>query len=383
MNTPARIVGMGAVTGYGFGISALMQGLATGVSAVNSQRSGEDTFPDGSWFARIPLHHPDDEKSTRFKMCFDAALEEAVDDASRRGWRPGRKVALVHGTACGDVDATVAVLDPSDEHIRRRFIAYLPSTSLVTAAEKHSIHGPVLTVNGTCATGLFALAVAHRLLMCGDASDVIVSCTDVGFSPVAFRGLGALGVLHTDRAAHEVTKPLSRDSLGFVSGEGAACLILSAGSEGKSYMNVLSTIMANDGYHPISIEPTHTQITAAMQDSLSRAQRSAGSVKSYITHGTGTAQCNAADMHVLGSLPAVKTIVASKPFLGHCLSAAALLETIIYAWCAGHVEKGGDILQTLSPHRSGASSATGVASGPALHMSLGAGGNIGMAAYDV
>ncbi len=376
----ANIVGIGAVTGYGAGISSLVEGLKSGVSAVQPQ-PGDGTFiHDEKHFARVPIEEPEDHKLTRFTVGFELAFDEAIADARSRGWTPGERVAVVQGSARGDVQGTMTLMDDPKEHIRRTYISCLASTPMAVAAKTYGFHGPVFTVNGTCATGLFALATAQRLLMCDDATDVIVCGTDIGSSDAIFDGLERLGVLISDQPALEASKPMNAESQGFVMGEGCGVLVLSKSHPDSRYISVGSSVLANDGYHPISIDPEHLQITYAIDDALRRARLSADTIQSYVAHGTGTKQCNASDWHAFAKVPNAGRVLAPKPYLGHTRAAASVLETIILAChSVGRLDTAD--LETIAPDITTDRPASADYL-PALHMSLGAGGNVAVAVYE-
>ncbi|MDP5217323.1 beta-ketoacyl synthase N-terminal-like domain-containing protein [Ruegeria sp. 2205SS24-7] len=380
MMQKANIVGIGAVSGYGIGITSLVSGLKSGVSAVQPQ-PGDGTFiHNEKHFARAPIEEPEDHKLTRFSVGFEAAFDEAIADARKRGWTPGARVAIVQGSARGDVQGTMTLMEDPKEHIRRTYISCLASTPMAVAAKNHGFHGPVFTVNGTCATGLFALATAQRLLICDDATDVIVCGTDIGSSDAIFDGLEQLGVLVSDRPALDASKPMNPDSQGFVMGEGCGVLVLSKAHADSRYMTVGSSVMANDGYHPISIDPEHLQIAHAIEDALRRADISAEEIQTYVAHGTGTQQCNASDLHAFAKVPNAGRVLAPKPYLGHTRAAASVLETIILA-CHAEGRLDAADLEAIAPDIATARTASAQFL-PALHMSLGAGGNVATAVYE-
>lgn len=344
-------------------------------------QAGDSSFiQHEKYYARIPIEEPEDHKMSRFTVSFEAAFDEAIADARARGWTPGKRVAIVHGTARGDIEGLMTLLANPAEHIRRTYISCLPSTPMAVAAEKYGFHGPVFAVNGTCASGLFALATAQRVLACDDATDVIVCGTDIGSSDAIFHGLEELGVLIADQPALGASKPLNAESKGFVMGEGCAVLVLSKGHRDSRYVTLGGSVLANDGYHPISIDPAHREISYAIEDALRRAEVSSDAVGTYVAHGTGTQQCNAADLHALAHLPAAGRIVAPKPYLGHTRAAASVLETLIVA-CRANGQLDNAALDAIAPDVAVPNPASTQAL-PALHMSLGAGGNVATAVYE-
>src|ERR1700737_5392296 len=97
------IVGRGAVTGYGWGRKLLWNGMLSGESAVVARRGYEAVLGhDVAYAALLPDEGPDG--MSRFSGALPFAAEEAIEDATDRGWRPGPNVGLIPAVGLGEVD---------------------------------------------------------------------------------------------------------------------------------------------------------------------------------------------------------------------------------------------------------------------------------------
>lgn len=384
--THASLVGVGAVSAYGWGMQALWNGLRSGLPGGRLHTGLGGRYPDPCWFARVPEPGDDIEKvgSSRYAQASFAAVEEAIADSKARGWTPGKRVGIVHATTRADLELMrTRYLLPETVRPRRSYTEQSWTTPSLQVMKKHGFSGPALVTSAACSSGLHALAIGQRLLACGDATDVIVVAADVGFDGEEMTLFASLGPLVYHKPPFEVCRPLQQGSTGFVLGEGVAAAVLThakRGTDTRGYVDVLATALGNDHYHPVSIEPSHRHIVETMDNALSAARVMPSDVGYFCAHATGTEECAAADRAALDSLAPNATAFGFKPLLGHCMGAAPLLDTVIIA--KSYEERH---LPAPIPVASGHPR---LAKGPAAHsggitaqLGLGFGGNIAAAVY--
>src|ERR1700683_2275794 len=84
------IVGVGAVTGYGWGAKHLWDGFLLGESAVKLV-DGLDGYVDGGQASLSLIADGGDRRDgpSRFMRAARFAAREAIGDALERGWKPG------------------------------------------------------------------------------------------------------------------------------------------------------------------------------------------------------------------------------------------------------------------------------------------------------
>ncbi|MBV8950937.1 MAG: 3-oxoacyl-ACP synthase [Actinobacteria bacterium] len=320
------IVGLGAVTGYGWGRKLLWNGMLSGDSAVVARSGYGDVLGhDVAYAALLPDEGP--EGMSRFSGALTFAAEEAIEDATDRGWRPGPNVGLIHAIVLGEVDLWHDFWTERDGRVSRRdYLQLMPSTPLSLLMQRHDWHGPTMGVTAMCASGNAALITAKMWIDAGIVDDVIVIATDVSARPENIKHFVDLGVAVVDVPALEACRPFQEGSRGFPAGEASVAYVVS-NTTGAPYLRVAGGSMNHDGFHVVSINPDHAQIRRCFDDAL----RSAGVAPEEVTylnaHGPGTVQCDAAEAEILDTLLTEAVGVYSlKPLAGHCQGAASAVE---------------------------------------------------------
>ncbi len=338
---PANIVGIGAVTGYGWGTKHLWDGFLLGESAVRLVTGLDGYVPDGQAYLSMISDEGDrSDGPSRFMRALRFAAREAVADARERGWEPGPVVGLVHGVELGDVELWSEFYRSGATRIRpKTWMNMMSSTPLTMFMRENDFHGPTMSVSAMCAGGNAALITAKTWLDAGIASDVIVLATDLSCNPQNLRAFSDLGTAVLNLPALDGCRPFQEGSRGFVGGEAAVATVLSGEANG-SYASVLGGSMTHDGYHSVSIAPDLEQMFRCFELALANAGVDPADVAYLNAHGPGTALCDASEARVLDELfPAAAGIFSVKPLVGHCQAAAAATEMLatIYAFETGYV----------------------------------------------
>ena len=384
----ASIVGVGAVTAYGWGLDALWSGLKSGESAATLHPDLGDRFPAPCWFARVPEDpriasgDAPSTGSTRYQQAFAFAVEEALADARRSGWAPGRRLAIVHGTTRGDLELFRARYLAWDTlRPRRAYVEQAWTKPSGDVMARYGFTGPAMVVSAACASGLHALAVAQRLLTCGDATDVIVVGADIGFDGEEMRLFNSLGPLIYDTPPRDACRPFQTHSRGFVLGEGVAAMILTT-RPAPRHVRVLASVMGNDAYHPVSINPDHREMLRIVDDALRLARIGVSEVRYFAAHASGSSLCYDADAAVLAHLGPQATGYGLKPLLGHCMGAAALLDSVALTlgYRAGYLPVP-ELAVGAEAHPQLARNPLSYGPGVTLQVGLGFGGNISMVVF--
>ena len=328
----ATVCGVGAVTGYGWGRKRLWDGLAGGESAVVASDGWTDTLGhDVAYMARIT--DPERDKSaprdprSRYARAIEAAVDEAVDDARARGWRPGPTVGLIHAIVLGEVDLWREFYMERDRDVSRaEYLQLMPSTVLSMQMQRHGFHGPSMAVSAMCASGNAAMLTAKSWLDSGVATDVIVVATDVSGTTDNIRHFVKLGVLFVDTPPFDACRPFQTGSKGFLLGEASIAFVVSRQPE-PAYLRMLGGAMTHDGFHVVSIDPSHEQIRRCFELALTDAGVDRDEVKYLNAHGPGTVQCDGAESEMLDSMfEEAEGIFSVKPLTGHCQAAASAVE---------------------------------------------------------
>jgi 3-oxoacyl-[acyl-carrier-protein] synthase II len=206
---PMNILGVGAVTGYGWGTKHLWDGFLLGESAVKLT-TGLEGFVDGgqAYLSLIADEGDRRDGPSRFMQAARAAAREAISDAMERGWKPGPVVGLVHSIEAGDIETWSKFYRSGESRVRpKTWVNMLPSTVLSQLMKENDFHGPTMSVSAMCATANAAMITAKSWLDTGVASDVILLATDLCGVPQVLRGFSDLGAAILSMPAFEACRP--------------------------------------------------------------------------------------------------------------------------------------------------------------------------------
>lgn len=327
------IVGVGAVTGYGFGVGAMMDGMASGASAVKAQDYLTEALGQTTYAAVVPPGP--DAGASRYSQALAAAVDEAVTDATKRGWEPSGPVAVVNGTVLADVDAAADFYRRDARPWRpRRYLDVMPSTAISSLMGSHGFFGPSLGVTAMCASGNMALLIAEGLLASGAATSVIVTTADLSAQALHLEQFASVGVLRYHSPAFDVCRPFQADTSGYAFGEAVSAMVCTTDPAG-AYATMLGGASTSDAHHPFSIDASLTQLRRCWEQAFAHSGVDPAEVAYLNAHAPGTRQSERAETTLFHEFftPATRAY-SLKPLLGHCQSAAAGVELV--AMCVGY-----------------------------------------------
>lgn len=302
------VVGVGAVTGYGWGRKHLQQGLLSGRSAARPVPGYAAQFPtDRLWVARVPDDGNPPTDADRSVPMLRAAALEAVHDAEDRGWRPGGTVGVVH------------CLVPVRTNL-------WDGAVVSEVVHEFGFHGPVVGVSAMTASTVAGLLTAKSWIDSGVADDVLVINSDIDTSPERCAVLQAAGVLAADGPTLERCRPFQEESAGLAPGEAAMAFVLSARRHG-AYAELLGGAMAYDEFHPSRTGLRQAHVERAFLEALGNAGVAPGDVAYLNAHGAGIPEADAVEAAVFDKvLPDATGLFSVKPLVGHCQSSAGAVE---------------------------------------------------------
>ncbi len=326
--SPVSVVGLGAVSGYGWGRKLLWEGLYSGQSADRRMPGFSPVFDDDwGWIAPIEEGGDPADGPSRYSRAVRFAAREAVHDALDRGWRPGPSVGFVQGQTLGDVDMWMSFIRSGPEQITpRHWLGMMPSTTTMEVMREFDFHGPTMSVTAMCASGIAALLTAKMWIDTGVATDVLVMASDLSLTPENCRAVTMLGPGVVDRTSFDVCRPFQEGSRGFVGGEASiAMLVTSSGDPG--YAAVLGGAMTHEGFHAVAIPPNAPHVRRCMTDAIADAGLRPQDIAYLNAYGNGNKLSDDAELAVFDELlTEAEGLFAIKPLVGHCMSAAAAVE---------------------------------------------------------
>jgi 3-oxoacyl-[acyl-carrier-protein] synthase II len=366
------IVGIGAVSGYGWGLEKLWDGLISGKSAAERFE-----FDDVSGqVVRVPEGGEEDDSITLFGRALYGSGREAVADARARGWRPGRRVGFILCSSLGEIQGWRDLYFGGGERLRRRhFLQLLPSTAPSMFMAEFGFKGPSVNAGAACASGALGVILARQWLASGFATDVVVSGTDLSVTPETAWYFTALGVVApAGLPPEQACRPFQEGSQGFIAGEASVALVLSCQADAAAYVRVLGGGYTHDAFHPIAIKPDGVQVAQAWSDAIADAGIAAEDVAYVNAHGSGTIGDKVETGVADALFPARTRMYSTKMLTGHCLGATGALEIAVAAltYEVGEIPAPNLVAAAFTPRV--LDGVTPRAPGPTLKSSIGMGG---------
>ncbi len=189
-------------------------------------------------------------------------------------------------------------------------------------------------ISTACSSGIKTFSTAQKLLE-KDICDAVITAGVDALAKLPVFGFHSLEVLSDKKS-----NPFSKNRSGINIGEAAAMFIIEKQGHGIS---IKGTGETSDAYHAATPDPKGYEAARAIKIALQNANLPPDAIDYINLHGTGTVandlmEANAV-YNIFGSCVEASS---TKPLTGHCLGAAASLET---ALCCHVIKK-----QTLLPH---------------------------------
>ncbi|MFN6269404.1 MAG: beta-ketoacyl synthase N-terminal-like domain-containing protein [Akkermansiaceae bacterium] len=314
---------MGTLSALGHDLESHLTAISSGGSGIRplAELLGKDSphaHLHGAWITpRELLNH------RKWSPVTMAALHVAKQAAAEAGWTKDElaSAALVVGTSRGNAAGWLG------EWPNRRPFKLMAASNTIHSEPATAIsielgiYGINHVVASGCSAGLDALGIAKLLIDSGQAERALVVAVDLPLVPLLLDNYAASGLLST----HAVLDPYNSNTNGFIPGEGAAAIALSAAPKGKLRLTFFTN--NSDGADPVGIPKDGGR----SKDILKKAIATCGNPTAICPHATGTQTQAHAESHflnpaTLGSQPSLHIL---KPFIGHTVGASGLIESAI------------------------------------------------------
>ena len=329
----ATVCGIGAVTGYGWGRKYLWEGVTSGVpSARLTPGYGSAFDTDEVWLSPVPDGGDVTDGRGRFGRAVHAAVREAIEDATDRGWRPGEVVGMVHAIVLGEVELwRDFYLVHGMRRTRKQFIELMPSTPLDDDHARARLPRPVHGRHGD--VRVRQRRPAHR-----QAVDRLRAWRPTSSSwPPTSRPLPRTSSPSSTSACASPTGPRST-----AAGRSRRAAAASSWARRRwpwccrrrpngGYARVLGGAMTQDAHHVISIEPSYTQLRRCWTTGLASAGVHPARRGLPQRPRARDAPVRHRRRRLLFDemLPAAAGVYSFKPLTGHCQGAAAAVEVAL------------------------------------------------------
>ena len=352
------VTGIGAVSGLGWGVGPLWDGLRAGRSAIGPfQRF--DHAPHRTHIAAEAAGEPPADLVRavagwdRLSVADQFAVAAAVEAARQAGLSlpldegmfEDREAGVFFGSSTGGMWEAEAFFRDFVRDRRRSRLQDLASHQVNAPGDALARHlrvtGPVRTISSACASGALALGAALEALRSGTVDVALAGGSD-SLCQLTYAGFNALRSVD-DRPC----RPFRAERAGMSFGEGAAVLVLEplerALARGVVPLAVFAGAGAScDAHHMTAPDPSGNGAAAALEAALRDAGLDPSEIDFVNAHGTGTPLNDAAEWNALrrvfGERAAELPVVATKALLGHLLGTSGAIEAIATVLCLNHGE---------------------------------------------
>ncbi len=282
---------------------------------------------------RLPFGQKSLKKLSRSSLLALYSVKEALEDAGDElAFIARHRIGIFCGTSLGGANDLEGLVTDYERNGKARGIHRALSGKLMNivdeVADRFKITGPRSLISTACSSSSLAIKAASLKLKSGEIDAAIV----IGVDPVTkltLAGFHALGA-----QSKEKCRPFSIGEPGLMLGEGAAVLVLKAGSSTKAKWGWLGGAgVSLDGYHPTAPEPSGKFAKQAMLNALSEAGVSIEEVDAIYAHGTGTELNDLAETRAIQSTFGERApqleVLSTKGFTGHTLGGAGAVNAVM------------------------------------------------------
>ncbi len=399
------VTGIGAVSGFGWGIEPLRAGLAAGATAIGPLSRFDASRHRTRLAGEVPAPPPEVERALasqpaarRLSLADRFALFAAREALSGAGLAlpladPAAAGVFFGSSTGGMLEGERFFGDWKEGRGPRlsRLASQPVSGPGDAVARSLGVTGPVLTISSACSSAALALGAALDALRDGEVEIAVAGGAD-SLCQLTYAGFNALRAV-----AEGPCRPFRAGRDGMSIGEGAAVLVLEplprALARGARPLALLAGAGAScDAHHMTAPDATGAGAAAAIAAALADAGTAPAEVAFVDVHGTGTPLNDAAEWRALeqvfGERARTLPVAATKGSVGHLLGSAGAIEAVatVLGLAAGEVHPtagGGEVdpeapaaLVFGGPLRwSGAGGSTGTGAGAAVSTNLAFGGS--------
>jgi 3-oxoacyl-[acyl-carrier-protein] synthase II len=290
------------------------------------------------------------DRYTQFAVC---AASQALADARLEVTPANRdRIGAMVGTGIGGISTIVAEHNVMRDKGPTRVSPFLvpmmlPDSSGGQIAIAFGMRGPNVAVTAACASGTNSIGEAVETIRRGAADVMLGGGAEAAIVDLAIAGFASMGALsRRNDDPRRASRPFDKHRDGFVSGEGAAILVLENEAHARQrgariYAEVAGYGVTNDGYHISAPLENGEGAVACMRMALADAGLQPSDIDYLNAHGTSTPLNDrsetAAVKTVFGEGAYDLPISSTKSMTGHLLGAAGGLEALlcVKALCTG------------------------------------------------
>jgi 3-oxoacyl-[acyl-carrier-protein] synthase II len=339
------VSGIGAVTPYGLGASALREGLFAGRSAIGPLRAFDASrFPSriGGEIPAIALEEHFDEREIPWLSVLAAhaviAARLALEDAGIADVVPGDRGGVIFGSGFGSLAEAgphfMKWAEIGDAAARPTTIPVLMlNAPAAQIARQLGLTGPSLTLATACSSGSNAIGHALREIRAGRQDVVLAGGGEHALTETMLLSWSRLRVLSRRNDEPErASRPFDADRDGLVLADAVVLLALESEehleARGGRALAELVGYGSNCGAEHLTA-PDQASEAAAMRGALDDAGMAPGAVDLVVAHGTATRRNDVVEgralRDVFGHDGAFPALAAVKSTMGHAMGASGAI----------------------------------------------------------
>jgi 3-oxoacyl-[acyl-carrier-protein] synthase II len=348
------VSGVGAVSGLGWGVAPLWEGLRAGRTAIRPFQRFDHTLHRTHLAAETDEPCPcralaDDPSWQRLSVADRFAVFAAAEALAMAGLAAplaDLEAGVWFGSSTGGMFESERFFREFLRGCRRSARLRDVACQQVNApgdavARRLGVTGPVRTISSACSSGALALGAALDAVRSGEVEVAVAGGSD-SLCQLTYAGFNAL------RSVDEVPcRPFRAGREGMSVGEGAAVLILEplerVLDRGGEPLAVFAGAGSScDAHHMTAPDPSGAGAAAALEAALADAELPAAEIGFVNAHGTGTPLNDVAEwralQRVFGERAGEVPLTATKALLGHLLGSSGAIEAVATVLCLRHGE---------------------------------------------
>jgi len=331
------------VSGFGWGVEALWQGLRAGVTAIRPFRRFDATGHRTRLAAEVPAApaSPAERPPGTLSLADRYALSAAGEALAAAGLGAALET-LPEGAAGVFFGSSTGGMWESEQFLAGVFDGRRGSLRAIASqqvngpgdavARGFGVTGPVQTVSSACASGALAIAAALESLRRGEVEIALAGGSD-SLCQLTYAGFNSL------RSVDEAPcRPFRAGRAGMSMGEGAAVLVLEPlervlARGAVPLAELAGAGSACDAFHMTAPEPEGTGAAAAIAAALDDAGLAPEAIDFVNAHATGTPLNDVAEwralLGVFGERSGRIPVTATKAAVGHLLGCSGAIEALV------------------------------------------------------
>ena len=342
-NPKVAITAMGAVSPYGAGVPALLDGLFAGESCCHTVAELEAlpmvktkvavTVPEMD-FSYIPRR--DRRSMSRMAKYAYAAAQETLKSAGYD--TPPQGLGFFMGSTLNSISVWMEICGHCHNgHLElvktSDFLQIMNHSPLATVSQALKINGPCVGASDACATGLMNIGLAYLAVKSGFVKQALCGGTEE-YHPMFSACFDIMQATshNFNTSPKEACRPFDKDRTGLVCSEGCGLLFLETEENAKARgAHILAEIIgfASNTETENMAYPSAETLRECMQAALQDAHITPDQVDLLNAHATGTVIGDIAETQAAQAVFGPGICVNSlKGHLGHTMGASGSLETI-------------------------------------------------------